>query len=149
MASYEWGMINSLPLNVLVQIVDTLPVRIFWKDRDSRFLGCNQLFAQDAGIADPHEFVGKSDYFFYHPDQAKVFRDDDAEVMFSGVPKLGILEKLTRANGQIVWLETNKWPLRDDEGEIIGVIGMYVDISEKKQSDDERCRACLSVLSAL
>lgn len=149
MASYEWGMINSLPLNVLVQIVDTLPARIFWKDRDSRFLGCNQLFAQDAGIADPHEFVGKSDYFFYHPDQAKVFRDDDAEVMFSGVPKLGILEKLTRANGQIVWLETNKWPLRDDEGEIIGVIGMYVDISEKKQSDDERCRACLSVLSAL
>lgn len=142
-------MINSLPLNVLVQIVDTLPTRIFWKDRDSRFLGCNQLFAQDAGIADPHEFVGKSDYFFYHPDQAKVFRDDDAEVMFSGVPKLGILEKLTRANGQIVWLETNKWPLRDDEGEIIGVIGMYVDISEKKQSDDERCRACLSVLSAL
>ncbi len=142
-------MINSLPLNVLVQIVDTLPARIFWKDRDSRFLGCNQLFAQDAGIADPHEFVGKSDYFFYHPDQAKVFRDDDAEVMFSGVPKLGILEKLTRANGQIVWLETNKWPLQDDEGEIIGVIGMYVDISEKKQSDDERCRACLSVLSAL
>lgn len=142
-------MINSLPLNVLVQIVDTLPARIFWKDRDSRFLGCNQLFAQDAGIADPHEFVGKSDYFFYHPDQAKVFRDDDAEVMFSGVPKLGILEKLTRANGQIVWLETNKWPLRDDEGEIIGVIGMYVDISEKKQSDDERCRACLGVLSAL
>ena len=69
--------------------------------------------------------------------------------MFSGVPKLGILEKLTRANGQIVWLETNKWPLRGDEGEIIGVIGLYVDVSEQKESDDERCRGCLSVHSAL
>jgi len=141
-------MINSLPLDVLVQIVDTLPVRIFWKDRDSRFLGCNERFAQDAGISDPREFVGKSDYFFYHPDQASAFRDDDANVMFSGVPKLGILEKLTRANGEVVWLETNKWPLRGDDGEIVGVIGMYVDVSDQKLSDDERCRACLSVLAA-
>ena len=66
-------MINSLPLNVLVQIVDTLPVRLFWKDRDSRFLGCNQLFAQDAGIADPREFVGKSDYFFTIPIRLRLF----------------------------------------------------------------------------
>lgn len=140
-------MINSLPLDVLVQVVDTLPVRIFWKDRDSRYLGCNERFAQDAGIADPREFLGKSDYFFYQPDQAAAFRDDDAEVMFSGEPKLGILEKLTRANGQIIWLETNKWPLRAADGEIVGVIGMYVDITERKQSDDERCRACLSVIA--
>lgn len=140
-------MINSLPLNVLVQIVDTLPARVFWKDRDSRFLGCNERFAQDAGIADPREFIGKSDYFFYHPDQASAFRDDDAGVMFSGVPKLGIIEKLTRANGQVVWLETNKWPLRSDDGEIVGVIGMYVDITEQKQADDERCRACLNILA--
>lgn len=97
-------MINSLPLEVLVQIVDTLPVRIPWKDRDSCFLGCNERFAQDAGISDPREFIGKSDYYFYHPDQASAFRDDDANVMFSGVPKLGIVEKLTRANGEVVWL---------------------------------------------
>lgn len=141
-------MINSLPLDVLVQVVDTLPVRVFWKDRESRYLGCNERFAQDAGIADPREFLGKSDYFFYQPDQAAAFRDDDAEVMFSGVPKLGILEKLTRANGQIIWLETNKWPLRSADGEIVGVIGMYVDITEQKQNDDERCRACLSVIAA-
>jgi PAS domain S-box-containing protein len=141
-------MINALPLEVLVQVMDTLPVRIFWKDRESRFLGCNQRFAADAGIADPREFVGKSDYFFYHPDQAAIFRGDDADVMFSGNPKLGILEKLTHANGQINWLETNKWPLRNDGGEIVGIIGMYVDVTDQKQIDDERCRACLSVLTA-
>ena len=76
-------MINALPPDVLTQVLDALPVRIFWKDRESRYVGCNKLFAADAGIEDPKEFVGKSDFYFYHPDQAKAFRDDDAEVMES------------------------------------------------------------------
>jgi hypothetical protein len=74
-------MINALPPEVLVQVLDTLPVRIFWKDRDLRFLGCNQRFADDASIADPQEFVGRSDYFFYPTEQASAFRDDAADVM--------------------------------------------------------------------
>jgi PAS domain-containing protein len=82
-------------------------VRIFWNDCESHFLGRNQRFCDDAGVADPQEFVGKPDYFFYHPEQARAFRDDDAEVMFSGAAKLGIEEKLTRADGTVVWLETS------------------------------------------
>ena len=135
-------MINSLPPEVLAQVLDALPVRIFWKDRESRFLGCNQLFCDDAGISDPKEFIGKSDYFFYHPDQARAFRDDDAEVMFSGKAKLGIEEKLTRADDEVVWLETNKLPLKDAAGAIIGVLGMYHEITSRKQAEDERCRVC-------
>lgn len=141
-------MINSLPPDVLVQVLDTLPVRIFWKDRDSRFIGCNRLFAEDAGVSDLTEFVARSDYYFYHPEQAAAFRDDDADVMHSEKPKLGIIEKLTKVGGQVIWLETNKWPLRSASGEIIGVIGMYRDITELKAEDDERCRACFSVISA-
>lgn len=140
-------MINSLPLDVLVQVLDTLPVRIFWKDHDSRFLGCNRLFAQDAGVFDPQDFVGRSDYFFYPPEQATAFREDDADVMYHGVPKLGIIEKLSRPRGEI-WLETNKWPLRNAEGEVVGIIGMYRDITEHKQDEDERCRQCLSAIFA-
>ena len=136
-------MINSLPPEVLVQVLDALPVRIFWKDRESRFLGCNQRFCDDAGVADPSQFIGKSDFFFYHPDQARAFRDADAEVLFSGVPKLGIEEKLTRADGTIVWLETNKLPLKDEAGNVIGVLGMYHEITERKLAEEERCRVCL------
>jgi PAS domain S-box-containing protein len=135
-------MINSLPLEVLVQVLDALPVRIFWKDRESRFLGCNRRFCDDAGVTDPKEFIGKSDYFFYHPDQARAFRDDDAEVMFSGKPKLAIEEKLTRANGDIIWLETTKLPLGDADGCVIGVLGMYHEITARKLAEDERCRIC-------
>lgn len=142
-------VINALSADMLVRVLDTLPVRIFWKDRDSRFLGCNRLFALDAGVSDPSEFVGRSDFYFYHPYQAALFRDNDADVMHSRTPKLGILEKLTNANGRVVWLETNKWPLFDDMGEVVGILGMYQDITEAKQAEDERCRSCLSVLASL
>jgi len=141
-------MINSLPPDLLVQVLDTLPVRIFWKDRDSRFLGCNKKFAEDAGVDDPNDFVGHSDYFFYQPDQAAAFRDDDADVMYSGKPKLRIIEKLTKVGGKVIWLETNKWPLRNAAGEIVGVIGMYQDITAQQEERDDACRACLSAMAA-
>lgn len=141
-------MINALPSDVLVRVLDTLPVRVFWKDRESRYLGCNLRFAEDAGVFDPNEIIGRSDYFFFPPEQASAFRDDDADVMFHDKPKLGIIEKLNRPGKPVIWLETNKWPLHDAEGLIVGVIGMYRDITDAKNEDDERCRACLSVLAA-
>jgi PAS domain S-box-containing protein len=124
-------MICSLPFDSIEEIFDTIPVRIFWKDRDSRFLGCNRPFAEDAGIADPQQFIGKTDFYFYHPEQAKAFRDDDANVMASGLPKLGIIEKIVRDDGGVIWLETNKMPMRDSDGNVIGVIGMYVDVTDR------------------
>lgn len=141
-------MINSLPPEVLVEVLDALPVRVFWKDRESRYMGCNKRFADDAGIADLSEFIGKSDYYFYHPDQARAFRDDDADVMFTGEPRFGILEKLTKADGRTIWLETHKMPLRNASGEVIGVIGVYSDVTDTKEFDDERCRSCLDVMLA-
>lgn len=129
-------MINALPPDVLVQILDALPIRIFWKDRESRFLGCNQLFAQDAGIEDPREFVGRSDFYFYHPEQAEAFRYIDAEVMHSGQPRLNYRERLTLVNGQTRWLETNKLPLRGPGGEVIGIIGMYQDITDRRRCEE-------------
>jgi PAS domain S-box-containing protein len=139
-------MINTLPPEVLVQVLDTLPVRIFWKDRDSRFLGCNRQFALDAGVCDPCEFIGLSDYSFYPPEQAAAFRDGDLDVIMSGEPKLGVIEKLTRPAGTI-WLETNKWPLRGTDGEIIGVVGMYQDITDRMIEDEENCRALLGAVA--
>lgn len=140
-AWHDAGMINALPPEVLVQVLDALPVRIFWKDRDSRFLGCNKLFAADAGIEDPREFIGKSDYYFYHPDQAKAFRNDDAEVMWGGVAKLGILEQITDEDGAVRWVETSKLPLLNAAGEVIGVVGMYQDVTCRMTAQDGRCAA--------
>lgn len=132
-------MINALQSDALIQMFNALPVRIFWKDRDSRFLGCNQLFADDAGVPSPYEFIGRSDYYFYHPDQAAAFRRDDAEVMAVGAPRLGIEEQLTHSNGDVLWIETSKLPLRDNRGQIVGIVGLYFDITARKQAEAGVC----------
>ncbi len=136
-------MHNSLPPEVLAQALDALSVRLFWKDRDSRFIGCNKRFAEDAGVDDPQEFVGRSDYYFYHPEHAAAFRADDAEVMYTQQPKLGIIEKIVKDDGQVLWLETSKWPLRNAEGEITGVVGMYLDVTQRVAAEAERCGQCV------
>lgn len=129
-------MFSSLAPEALVQAVKALPVRVFWKDRESRFLGCNQLFADDAGIVDARDFIGKSDHYFFNTDQAAGFRADDAEVMSGGEPKFGIEERLTLMNGDVRWLETYKLPLTNQAGEVVGVLGAYHDITERNRAEE-------------
>ncbi len=124
-------LLNSISAETLALVVDAIPARVFWKDRESRFLGCNKLFAQDAGVTDLASFIGKTDYYFYHADQARAFRADDAQVMASGEAKLGIIEELTLESGETRWMETNKIPLRNHAGEIVGVLGTYQDVTDR------------------
>lgn len=124
-------LLHTLSTETLSLIVDAMPLRIFWKDRESRFLGCNKLFAQDAGVTDLESFIGKTDFYFYHADQARAFRMDDAQVMASGEAKLSIVEELTLETGETRWMETNKVPLRNDAGQIVGILGTYQDVTER------------------
>jgi PAS domain S-box-containing protein len=125
---------------MLILVLDALPVTIFWKDRDSVYLGCNQKFAEEAGLTHPAEIVGKSDIDCFAPMQAAAFRADDAQVMRSGQPKLGIEEPLTLPSGETVWVETNKLPLCNAAGEIIGVLGTSKDITARRNAVEERDR---------
>ena len=73
---------------LLLTVIDTAPMRVFWKDRDLRYLGCNLAFARDAGMAHPQEVIGKDDYQLGWAAQAELYRADDRAVMASGIPKL-------------------------------------------------------------
>lgn len=123
--------VHTLSAETLALVIDALPVRLFWKDRESRVIGCNMLYARDCGAERPEDVIGKTDYFFHHGEQARAFRIDDAQVMASGESKLGIIEQLTLDTGETRWLETNKVPLRDHAGQIIGVLGTYQDITDR------------------
>lgn len=123
--------LHTLSVETLALIAEAMPARVFWKDRESRFLGCNKVFAQDAGVTDLESFIGKTDYYFYHADQARAFRADDAEVMATGQAKLAIIEELTLEGGETRWMETNKVPLRDGSGQIVGILGTYQDVTER------------------
>jgi PAS domain S-box-containing protein len=126
---------------ILEGIINAIPVRVFWKDRDLVFLGCNAIFAQDAGYADSKDIVGKDDYQMGWRDQAELYRGDDRQVIESGHSKLLIEEPQTTPEGNTIVLLTNKIPLRSSEGEIIGVLGTYMDITERKRAEEELCES--------
>ena len=115
-------------------IIDTAPVRIFWKDLQGRYLGCNPDFARDAGQAAPVNVIGRTDHDLTWAAHADLYRNDDRAVMASGVARLGFEEPLAAGDGHARWLRTSKVPLRGPAGDVIGVLGVYEDITGQKQA---------------
>uniref|UniRef100_A0A7C3KC81 histidine kinase n=1 Tax=Oscillatoriales cyanobacterium SpSt-418 TaxID=2282169 RepID=A0A7C3KC81_9CYAN len=121
---------------MLQLVMDTLPEAIFWKDRNSTYLGCNQNFADDAGLSSPEEIVGKTDFDMpWKREETEFYRACDRRVILSGKAELGITEPQLNSEGKQTWLETNKAPLHDSSGRIIGILGTYQDITERKQAE--------------
>jgi PAS domain S-box-containing protein len=120
--------------NLLQAIVENVPIRVFWKDVELRYLGCNIVFSRDAGMSCPEEIHGKDDFQLAWRDRAEQYRADDREVMHSGIPKLGYEERQTTPDGKTIWLRTSKVPLRDGNGTVIGVLGIYDDITQSKHT---------------
>lgn len=124
--------------NLLLQtILETLPIRVFWKDRQSRYLGANHLFAEDAGLNSVTELIAKNDYQLSWSPQAGLYQRDDQQVMNSGQSRIGYEEPQTNPKGEIIWLRTSKLPLRNSEQEVIGVLGVYEDITLRKRLDEQ------------
>ncbi|MBE7532349.1 MAG: PAS domain-containing protein [Chloroflexi bacterium] len=120
---------------MLRKVLDTIPVRVFWKDQNGLFLGCNQLFAQDVGKANPEDVIGIDDYALSSAAQADLYRADDRFVMESGHPKINYEEPQTTADGKLAWLNTSKIPLYNSQGELIGILGTYEYITERKEAE--------------
>ncbi len=114
-------------------VLDTIPVRAFWKDRNSVYLGCNEHFAHDAGLGSPDQIIGQDDFAMAWREQAPLYRADDQQVMRTGQAMLNYEEPQTAPDGRRLWLRTSKIPLRDATGKIVGVLGTYEDITERKQ----------------
>lgn len=125
---------------LLQNVIEAVPIRIFWKDRHSRYLGCNSPFAHDAGRSSPNELIGKTDFDMDWKAQAERYRSDDKQVIESGLAKLNYEEPQTTPDGNEIWLRTSKVPLRDSEHNIIGILGIYEDITEQKQAEqNQKC----------
>jgi PAS domain S-box-containing protein len=120
---------------ILEAVLNSITVRVFWKDKNLVFLGCNTAFARDAGFEKTEDIIGKDDYEMGWHDQAEMFRDDDRAVIASGIPKLLFEEPQITPSGKRIQLLTNKVPLRDANGEIIGVLGTYLDITDRKNAE--------------
>jgi PAS domain S-box-containing protein len=122
---------------LLQSIIDTAPIRVFWKDRDLRYKGCNPQFARDAGKGSPEQVIGRDDYEMGWKAQADLYRNDDMAIMSLGAGKLGYEEPQTTPEGRKIWLRTSKVPLQNRQGEVIGILGIYDDITQAKSANIE------------
>jgi PAS domain S-box-containing protein len=115
-------------------VIETIPVRLFWKDQQLRYIGCNSLFAHDAGYQSPSDLTGKDDFAMSWREQAPLYQSDDREVMQSGAPKAGYEEPQTTPDGETIWLRTTKVPLRDIDENVVGIFGTYEDVTDRKKA---------------
>ncbi|OYU96468.1 MAG: hypothetical protein CFE21_08745 [Bacteroidetes bacterium B1(2017)] len=122
-------------LQVLEGVLNSINVRVFWKDKHLRYLGCNQTFAADAGFDLVSDIIGKNDFEMGWKDQAELYQTDDLSVIKSGLSKINIEEPQSTPDGNQITLLTNKIPLLNSKGEVSGVIGTYSDISERKEQE--------------
>ena len=116
-------------------VLDSIPVKVFWKDKELNYLGCNQQFANDSGFGSSEEIIGKNDFDMGWAEQAEIYRNDDRLIIETGVQKLNYEEPQTTPDGRKIWLRTSKIPLIDPAGKIKGVLGTYEDITNTKQAE--------------
>lgn len=127
-------MANFNKQDFIQLVLDSNPQGIFWKDRQSNFLGCNKVIAKLAGLNNPEEIVGKNDYDMpWSKEESDFFRKVDQRIMQSGIAELNIEESITNSNGETEWIRTNKIPLRNEQGNIVGIVGTYEVITRQKE----------------
>jgi sigma-B regulation protein RsbU (phosphoserine phosphatase) len=122
--------------NLLQQLMDNMTDNIFFKDRDHKFIMINQANARWFGFSNSQEAVGKTDFDLFEEEFAQKAQEDEEQVMASGTPMLGD-EEQTVHDGEVVWGHVTKVPLRDNAGQVIGIIGIGRDITVLKHKESE------------
>lgn len=112
-------------------MIQTLPVRIYWKNRKLVYEGCNKLFCNDADENQPENIIGKTDHNLVWSDFAESFESNDLKVMNNGQEQVNQLEKQHN-----LWRLSNRSPLRDEHGNITGILGSYIDFTLQQRAFD-------------
>ena len=115
-------------------LLENLPQKIFLKDENSVYLSCNENYSRDLKIR-PDEITGKTDYDFYPKELAKKYRADDKRIMESG--KTEDIEERYIQDGKEVIVHTVKTPIIEEKGKIVGILGIFWDITERKRVEDD------------
>ena len=122
---------------LLHTLFEHVPDRIYFKDENSRFILISHAQAASFGLADPRLAIGKSDFDFFDESHAHAAFKDEQELMRTGVPLLGKVEKLTYKDGRIRWSSSTKAPYRDGQGKVIGTFGVSRDITAMKLAEQQ------------
>jgi diguanylate cyclase (GGDEF)-like protein/PAS domain S-box-containing protein len=125
----EWQLEASR--NMLQLVINHIPQRVFWKNTELVYLGCNDAFCKDAGLDHPEQIIGKTDFELAWRADAELYRQGDFGVINSGASIINFEEPQHRG-GDTNWLRTSKIPISDMNGKTVAVLGVYEDITERK-----------------
>jgi diguanylate cyclase (GGDEF)-like protein/PAS domain S-box-containing protein len=110
---------------------------IYIKDRQCRLWRVSRKMALDLGVSDPSEIYGKTDKELFGQELGQRTMRDDLQVMEMGQPIIGLIESYVNKDGETNWTSTTKMPLRNEEGEVIGLLGITREINELKGAELE------------
>lgn len=135
--------------NILNLILNTVPQFIFWKDTKCLFAGCNNGFAKMNKLEDSKDIVGKNDFDFLCREDAKKHMEIDNKIIKKEIPEYNSLEMVTTKCEKKIWINLKKKPLYDKQGNIIGVLANFEDMTgeiclgEKLKKSEEKYRNLL------
>lgn len=122
---------------LLKTVLDTFPFGIYWKNRQSKYLGGNHRFLDDAGLTSIQELVGKTDRDLPNlQDQAAELIEAEQRIMDTATPELRQTISKPLTNGSHIWIEISRLPLYNLEGSVIGLVGTYEDVTERKRTEE-------------
>jgi len=126
---YEKALLESL--------LNNIPDHIYYKDKKSRFIAVSESLAQWLGATGAGDMIGKTDFDYFTDEHAKRAYQDEQYVMKTGKLIEGKAEKETHPDGRINWVSTTKIPRYDEVGNVIGILGISRDITEKKELEEK------------
>jgi rsbT co-antagonist protein RsbR len=126
---FKEGLLNSL--------LATIPDLIYFKDRECRFVEISKSKADQVGLS-REKVIGTTDFDYFTEEHARPAFEDEQQIMKTGKPIKGKVEKETHPDGRITWVSTTKVPRYDNKGNIIGILGISRDVTESKLWEEER-----------
>lgn len=124
----------STSVHEIEQLIDSVSQRIFWKNRNGQYIGCNKKFAGDFQLDNIDDLIGKTDLDLFDDQNALEISAYDTQILKKGVPVLGIEKEIQFKNGEKKWLRFNKYP-HMKEGVVIGIVGMYEPVAVNHQTN--------------
>lgn len=128
-------MTNTIIEDFAQLLMDSNPQYIFWKNKEGVYLGCNQKYADFCNLENTDIIIGTTDYDYMDEKEASICIAADKEVMSQGDALLNFEEYVTNAKGVARWYNINKVPLKNDLGEVVGVLGTMTDVTELKEKN--------------